>query len=68
VAISAGPVGAVLGGWLASVAGLRAPYLAAAGVLAVMTVVVAGMTSNRRIEAALAAAAARPAETSSVDS
>ncbi|MFE0027651.1 MFS transporter [Amycolatopsis sp. NPDC059021] len=56
VAVSAGPVGALFGGWLASNAGVRAPYVAGAAVLATMTIVTASMTSNRRIEAALAAA------------
>ncbi|MEZ0106539.1 MFS family permease [Catenulispora sp. EB89] len=56
---SAGPLGAVCGGWLADVAGLRAPFIVGAGVLAAMAVVAARMTSNKRIEAALAEAAER---------
>ncbi|WP_326837748.1 MFS transporter [Amycolatopsis rhabdoformis] len=55
VALSAGPAGALLGGWLASAAGLRAPYFAAAGVLLTMTVVTMSMTSNAKVKAALAA-------------
>ncbi|GAA4550140.1 MFS transporter [Amycolatopsis samaneae] len=58
VAVSAGPVGALLGGWLAGAAGVRAPYVAGAAVLATMTIVTASMTSNRKVEAALAAASA----------
>ncbi|MGW4484813.1 MFS transporter [Amycolatopsis sp. NPDC004368] len=53
VAMVAAPAGALLGGWLASVAGLRAPYLAAAGVLLTMTVVTMSMTSNAKVKAAL---------------
>lgn len=59
IALGAGPVGAVFGGWLAHVAGLRAPFIVGAGVLAVMAVVAARLTSNKRIEAALAEAAER---------
>jgi MFS family permease len=61
VALGAGPLGAVFGGWLAHVAGLRAPFLVGAGILAAMVVVAARLTSNRRIEAALAAATERDA-------
>ena len=57
--LSAGPLGAVFGGWLAHVAGLRAPFIVGAGILAAMAVVAARMTSNKRIEAALAEAAGR---------
>jgi MFS family permease len=56
IALSAGPLGAVLGGWLAHAAGLRAPFLFGAAVLAAMIVVAARLTSNKRITAALAAA------------
>ncbi|SEM00229.1 MFS transporter [Streptacidiphilus jiangxiensis] len=56
---SAGPAGALFGGWLATVAGLRAPFLFGAAVLGVMVVVAARFTSNSRIDAALAEAAAR---------
>lgn len=59
IALCAGPVGALFGGWLAHVAGLRAPFIAGAGILAVMAVVAARLTSNTRIEAALAEAAER---------
>jgi MFS family permease len=55
IGLSAGPLGAVFGGWLAHVAGLRAPFIVGAGILAGMTLVAARLTSNRRIEAALAA-------------
>ena len=34
IALGAGPVGAVFGGWLAHVAGLRAPFIVGAGILA----------------------------------
>lgn len=54
VATSAGPLGALLGGWLASAAGLRTPYFAAAAVLLTMTVVTMSMTSNAKVKAALA--------------
>ncbi|GAB3365463.1 MFS transporter [Amycolatopsis echigonensis] len=56
VSASAAPAGAALGGWLAATAGVRVPYLAAAGVLVSMTLVTMSMTSNKRIEAALAKA------------
>ncbi|WP_020661015.1 MFS transporter [Amycolatopsis benzoatilytica] len=61
VGASAAPLGAVLGGWLAAQAGLRVPYLAASGVLVSMTLVTITMTSNKRVEAALARAKASPA-------
>jgi MFS family permease len=57
VAFSSGPLGAVFGGWLAHAAGLRAPFVAGAGILTAMTVVAARLTSNRRIATALAEAA-----------
>ncbi|MEW2505069.1 MFS transporter [Amycolatopsis sp. NPDC047767] len=53
VALSAGPLGALLGGWLASAAGLRTPYFAAAAVLLTMTVVTMSMTSNAKVKGAL---------------
>ncbi|MBW1598382.1 MFS transporter [Streptomyces sp. JJ38] len=56
-AMSAGPIGALAGGWLAHVAGLRAPFLVGSGVLVVMTLFAARLTSNKRINAALAEAA-----------
>ena len=56
-ALSAGPVGALFGGWLAHVAGLRAPFLAGAVVLTLMSCLAARLTSNKRIDAALAEAA-----------
>ncbi len=56
-ALSAGPVGALFGGWLAHVAGLRAPFLAGAGILVLMAALAARLTSNKRIDAALAEAA-----------
>ncbi|MFL6116499.1 MAG: hypothetical protein ACJ786_34855 [Catenulispora sp.] len=59
IALGAGPLGAVFGGWLAHVAGLRAPFIVGAGILASMTIVAARLTNNARIEAALAEAAAR---------
>lgn len=62
ISLSAGPLGALFGGWLAQVAGLRAPFVAGAGILAAMTVVAARLTSNKRIEEALAAAAERRAQ------
>ncbi|MFD7057855.1 MFS transporter [Streptomyces sp. NPDC059906] len=66
LAMCAAPVGAFLGGWLASAYDIRTPLYAAALLLLTMTAVTASMTSNRRIEAALRAAApaggpARPA-------
>ncbi|WP_239154638.1 MFS transporter [Amycolatopsis sp. FDAARGOS 1241] len=54
VALSAGPLGAILGGWLASGAGLRAPYVAGGVVLLTMTAVTMSMTSNAKVKAALA--------------
>ncbi|GAA3161082.1 MFS transporter [Nonomuraea salmonea] len=54
LAMCAAPLGAVLGGWLATAYDLRTPLYAAAGLLLTMTAVTATMTSNRRVEAALA--------------
>jgi MFS family permease len=65
LAFSAGPAGAVLGGWLAHVAGLRAPFLFGAAVLGTMVIVATRLTSNQRIAAALAAARDRTDEVSS---
>ena len=62
ISLSAGPLGALFGGWLAHVAGLRAPFVAGAGILAAMTVVAARLTSNKRIDEALAVAAERRAQ------
>jgi MFS family permease len=56
-ALSAGPIGALSGGWLAHLAGLRAPFLAGAGILALVSCLAARLTSNKRIDAALAEAA-----------
>lgn len=53
----AAPFGAFLGGWLATAFDVRAPLYTAAGLLLTMTAVTATMTSNRRVEAALRAAA-----------
>jgi len=63
IGLSAGPLGAVFGGWLAHVAGLRAPFLFGAAVLATMVVVAARLTSNKRIAAAMAAAKEAAAST-----
>ncbi|WP_332758651.1 MFS transporter [Streptomyces sp. MT206] len=57
LSMCAAPIGAVLGGWLATTYGIRTPLYAAAGLLLAMTAVTASMTSNRRVEAALRAAA-----------
>ena len=56
IALSAGPLGAMVGGWLAHVAGLRAPFVFGAAVLTAMAAIAARLTSNKRIAAALAAA------------
>lgn len=56
-AMSAGPIGALAGGWLAHVAGLRAPFLVGSGILVLMAALAARLTSNKRIDAALAEAA-----------
>ncbi|VXC27152.1 MFS transporter [Aeromicrobium sp. 9AM] len=58
LAMCAAPFGAFLGGWLASAYGIRTPLYAAAGLLLTMTAVTSTMTNNRRVEAALRAAAA----------
>jgi MFS family permease len=57
LAMCAAPLGAFLGGWLASAFDVRTPLYAGAGLLLTMTAVTATMTSNRRVEAALRAAA-----------
>ncbi|WP_083982210.1 MFS transporter [Actinomadura hibisca] len=57
LAMCAAPLGAVLGGWLATAYDVRTPIYAAAGLLLTMTAVTATMTSNRRVEAALRGAA-----------
>ncbi|MFB8183149.1 MFS transporter [Streptomyces sp. NPDC055966] len=59
IALCAGPLGALFGGWLAHVAGLRAPFIMGAGILASMTIVAARMTNNTQIEVGLAEAKAR---------
>ncbi|KJY25961.1 hypothetical protein VR44_31155, partial [Streptomyces katrae] len=46
-----------LGGWLATAYDVRTPLYAAGGLLLAMTAVTATMTGNRRVEAALRAAA-----------
>jgi predicted MFS family arabinose efflux permease len=66
LAVSAAPLGALLGGWLATTAGLRAPFLAGAGLLLLMTVVTATLTTNRRVDEALAQAALAAQETTEV--
>lgn len=53
MALGAAPVGALLGGWLAMVGGLRAPYLVGSVFLAASTLLSLTMTSNRKVEAAL---------------
>jgi hypothetical protein len=57
LAMCAAPFGAFLGGWLATAYDVRTPLYTAAGLLLTMTAVTATMTSNRRVEAALRAAA-----------
>ncbi|MGW4376797.1 MFS transporter [Streptomyces albidoflavus] len=57
LAMCAAPVGAFLGGWLATAYDVRTPLYAAALLLLAMTAVTASLTSNRRVEAALRAAA-----------
>ncbi|GLV85991.1 MFS transporter [Streptomyces lavendulae subsp. lavendulae] len=57
LAMCAAPFGAFLGGWLAGSYDVRTPLYAAGGLLLAMTAVTATMTSNRRVEAALRAAA-----------
>jgi MFS family permease len=57
LALCAAPFGAFLGGWLASTYDVRTPLYAAGGLLLTMTAVTSTMTSNRRVEEALRAAA-----------
>lgn len=57
LAMCAAPLGAFLGGWLAGTYDIRTPLYAAAVLLLTMTAVTASMTSNRRVETALRAAA-----------
>ncbi|KAB2971066.1 MFS transporter [Streptomyces sp. SS1-1] len=57
LAMCAAPVGAVVGGWLATAYDVRAPLYAAGALLLSMTAVTASMTTNRRVEAALRAVA-----------
>ncbi|MFI5830159.1 MFS transporter [Streptomyces sp. NPDC051578] len=57
MSLGAAPVGALLGGWLASVAGLRAPYLVGAVFLASSTLISLTMTSNRKVARAMTEAA-----------
>ncbi|WP_306311492.1 MFS transporter [Streptomyces hydrogenans] len=57
LAMCAAPLGAFLGGWLAATHDIRTPLYAAAVLLLAMTAVTASMTTNRRVEAALRAAA-----------
>ncbi|GAA1967911.1 MFS transporter [Kitasatospora viridis] len=54
LALGAAPVGALLGGWLATVDGLRAPFVVGAVLLAGTGLLSVTLTSTRRIEAALA--------------
>ncbi|MEV7415563.1 MFS transporter [Streptomyces sp. NPDC089919] len=56
----AAPFGAFLGGWLATAYDVRTPLYTAAGLLLAMTAVTSTMTTNRRVEAALRAAAPAP--------
>ncbi|MCX5400301.1 MFS transporter [Streptomyces sp. NBC_00102] len=56
LALGAAPLGALLGGWLATAHGLRAPYLVGAVFLGASTLISLTMTSNRKVEAALAEA------------
>ncbi|MFD7919858.1 MFS transporter [Streptomyces sp. NPDC059740] len=60
LAMCAAPVGAFLGGWLATTYDVRTPLAAAAVLLLAMTGVTATMTTNRRVEASLRAAAPAP--------
>ncbi|MFD6889740.1 MFS transporter [Streptomyces sp. NPDC059957] len=57
LAMCAAPLGAFLGGWLATAYDIRTPLYAAAGLLLAMTAITANMTGNRRVEAALRDAA-----------
>jgi predicted MFS family arabinose efflux permease len=61
LAMCAAPLGAFLGGWLATAYDLRTPVYVAGGLLLAMTAVTATMTNNRRVEAALRKAAAHSA-------
>ncbi|MEU6852985.1 MFS transporter [Actinacidiphila alni] len=65
LAVSAAPLGALLGGFLASSYGLRAPFLVGSALLMAMTFVTASLTTNHRVEEALAAA--RPQATTAVE-
>lgn len=56
MAMGVAPLGALLGGWLALASGLRAHYLMGAVFLGASTLISLTMTSNRKVEAALAAA------------
>ena len=58
-AFGSAPLGAALGGYLGSVAGLRAPFLIGAALLAAVTLSTASLAPSREIEAVLAAARAR---------
>ncbi|MFJ8043627.1 MFS transporter [Kitasatospora sp. NPDC096147] len=65
LSMCAAPFGAFLGGWLATAYDVRTPLYAAAFLLLAMTAVTSTMTGNRRVEAALRAAAATTAPTTS---
>nr|WP_223184765.1 MFS transporter [Streptomyces sp. CBMA152] len=56
LAMCAAPIGAFLGGWLATTYDIRTPLYTAAALLLTMTTITATMTTNRRVEAALRAA------------
>lgn len=56
-AMRAAPLGAFPGGWPATAHDVRTPLCAAGGLLLAMTAGTASMTDNRRVEAALRAAA-----------
>ncbi|MFJ4436705.1 MFS transporter [Streptomyces sp. NPDC088923] len=58
LAMCAAPLGAFLGGWLATAYDIRTPIYAAAVLLLATTAVTASMTSNGRVEAARRAATA----------
>ncbi|MGW4705996.1 MFS transporter, partial [Streptomyces sp. NPDC004285] len=57
LSMCAAPFGAFLAGWLATAYDVRTPLYTAAGLLLTMTAVTSTMTTNRRVEAALRAAA-----------
>ncbi|MFJ6581282.1 MFS transporter [Streptomyces sp. NPDC091368] len=57
LSMCAAPFGAFLAGWLATAYDVRTPLYTAAGLLLAMTAVTSTMTTNRRVEAALRAAA-----------